>query len=365
MASVLIKNVSKSFGKVIAVNNVNLEIIDREFIVLVGPSGCGKTTCLRMIAGLDELTEGEIFIDGRNVNNIAPKDRDIAMVFQNYALYPHMNVYKNMSFGLRVNKFPKEEIEKRVLESAKILGIEELLDRKPRELSGGQKQRVAIGRAIVRKPTVFLFDEPLSNLDAKLRIQMRGELATLHERLKTTIVYVTHDQVEAMTLADRIVVMSQGNIMRLGPPLEVYEKPENLFVAGFIGSPTMNFLEAKVIEVSGRVFVKGDNFNLPIPDHLKKRYGEAKDEEVILGIRPEHIFDKNIKGEFPGGEVLQTTIEVFEPLGAEVLLRAKCGSNRILASVDSHTQARVHQKFELLVDTNHMYLFNKRNEKAY
>jgi len=365
MAEIKLKNVVKKFGKVTAVNNINLEVKHKEFLALVGPSGCGKSTCLRMIVGLDKPTKGEIYIRERNVTNDPPKDRDIAMVFQNYALYPHMNVYKNMSFGLRLKKLPKEEIKKRVIESAKILGIEELLDRKPKELSGGQRQRVAIGRAIVRKPVAFLFDEPLSNLDAKLRVQMRGELATLHDRLETTSVYVTHDQVEAMTLADRIVVMSQGNIMQVGAPLEVYEKPKNLFVAGFIGSPAMNFLEAKVIEESGRLVVKGDNFILSIPEQHWERYGKAKNEEVILGLRPENVFDKNIKGNFPGGEVIRTTIAVFEPLGPEVLLRARCGSNLILARVDSHTQAQVHQEFELLVDTNFIRLFNKQTEKAY
>ncbi len=248
MAGLELKEVTKKFGKTMAVDRIDLDVKDKEFLVLVGPSGCGKTTTLRMVAGLEEVTEGEIYIGERKVNDVPPKDRDIAMVFQNYALYPHMNVYKNMAFGLKLRNLPREEIDRRVNDGARILGIEELLGRKPRELSGGQRQRVAMGRAIVRKPQVFLFDEPLSNLDAKLRVQMRGELAKLHERLETTIIYVTHDQIEAMTLANRIAVMDNGLIMQLGSPLEVYNNPRNLFVAGFIGSPAMNFLDVHVGE---------------------------------------------------------------------------------------------------------------------
>ncbi|MBW2059585.1 MAG: sn-glycerol-3-phosphate ABC transporter ATP-binding protein UgpC [Deltaproteobacteria bacterium] len=365
MAEIRLSNVTKKFGDVTAVNNINLVAQDKEFLALVGPSGCGKTTTLRMIAGLEEPTEGDIYIEERKVNNVAPKDRDIAMVFQNYALYPHMNVYKNMSFGLRLRKFPKEEIDQRVNEGAKMLGIEELLGRKPKELSGGQRQRVAMGRAIVRKPKVFLFDEPLSNLDAKLRVAMRGELAKLHERLETTIVYVTHDQVEAMTLASRIVVMNQGHIMQIGTPLEVYNNPKNLFVAGFIGSPAMNFLDARVVEDNGVLVVQGEGFKLPIPKHLYERFGKAKDQEVILGIRPEHIYDKEIKGPFPGGEVLKATVDVFEPLGSEVILQAACGPYEITACVDPRTRARVHDDVEFLVDMNLIHLFNKETEYVY
>ena len=365
MADIKLINLVKNFGDVTAVNNINLEVDDKEFLVLVGPSGCGKSTCLRMIAGLDEPSDGQIYIDGQDVDHLPPKDRDIAMVFQNYALYPHMNVYKNMSFGLRLKKLTKAQIEQRVTETARILGIEDLLDRKPKELSGGQRQRVAIGRAIVRKPVAFLFDEPLSNLDAKLRVQMRGELATLHQRLETTSVYVTHDQVEAMTLADRIVVMHRGNIMQTGAPLEVYKNPANLFVAGFIGSPAMNLLDVRLTEESGRLFLKGDALSLSVPDHLHERFGNIGDSEVVLGIRPEDIYDRSIKGDFAGGEVLKASVEVFEPLGSEVLLRVRCGSNLILASVDPNTQARINDTIELIVDTNLLHLFNKETEAAY
>jgi len=365
VADIKLVNLIKNFGDVTAVNNINLAVRDKEFLVLVGPSGCGKSTCLRMIAGLDDPSAGEIHIDGQNVTDLAPKDRDIAMVFQDYALYPHMNVYKNMSFGLQNKKLPKPQIEQRVVEAARILGIEELLERKPKALSGGQRQRVAIGRAIVRKPVAFLFDEPLSNLDAKLRVQMRGELATLHDRLETTSIYVTHDQVEAMTLADRIVVMYQGNIMQTGPPLEVYKNPANLFVAGFIGSPGMNLLAARLSTESGQMLLKGDEYRMRIPAHLQKRLGDIKDGEVILGIRPDDIYDRSIKGDFPGGQVLRVKIEVFEPLGSEVLLRARSGSDLILASVDSTTQARVRETFDLIVDTRNLHLFDKQTGAAY
>lgn len=365
MAEIRLSNVTKKFGDVTAVDNIDLQAQDKEFLALVGPSGCGKTTTLRMIAGLEEPTGGDIYIEDRKVNNVPPKDRDIAMVFQNYALYPHMNVYKNMSFGLRLRKFPKQEIEDRVNDGAKMLGIAELLGRKPKELSGGQRQRVAMGRAIVRKPKVFLFDEPLSNLDAKLRVAMRGELAKLHERLETTIIYVTHDQVEAMTLAQRMVVMDQGLIMQIGSPLEVYENPKNLFVAGFVGSPAMNFLEARVIEENGFLFVMGEAFKFAIPNTLHDRFGKSKDQEVILGIRPEHIFDKEIKGPFPGSEILRGTIEVFEPVGSEVILRATCGPDQITACVDSHTKARVHDEVDFLVDMNRVQLFDKATQEVY
>jgi len=358
-------DVVKKFGMVTAVDQVSLTAKDKEFVVLVGPSGCGKTTTLRMIAGLEELTEGDIYIGDRKVNNVPPKDRDIAMVFQNYALYPHMNVYKNMAFGLRLRKFSRKVIDSRVKEGARILGIEELLQRKPRELSGGQRQRVAMGRAIVRQPQVFLFDEPLSNLDAKLRVQMRGELAKLHERLEKTIVYVTHDQIEAMTLADRIVVMHQGRIMQIGNPMEVYNNPKNLFVAGFIGSPAMNLLNVILTEDNGSLFVKGQSFNLAIPRSLQGRYRKAKDKEVILGIRPEHIYDKKIKGPFPSGESMRATVEVVEPMGSEVILITSSGSDQITACVDPATDARPHTEMEFLVDMNRVHIFDKSTEESY
>jgi multiple sugar transport system ATP-binding protein len=365
MAEIELRDVVKRFGKVTAVDRINLTVEDKEFIALVGPSGCGKTTTLRMIAGLEELTEGEIYIGDRRVNDVPPKDRDIAMVFQNYALYPHMSVYKNMSFGLRLRRFSREEIDARVREGARVLGIDDLLARKPKELSGGQRQRVAMGRAIVRKPRAFLFDEPLSNLDAKLRVQMRGELARLHEQLETTIVYVTHDQIEAMTLAERIVVMKDGVIMQTGTPLEVYNNPKNLFVAGFIGSPAMNFLDVRVMEQNASLFLVGETFQLAVPKSLGNRFFKAKGKEAILGIRPQDIYDKEIRGSFPGGEPLRATVEVVEPVGSEVILLTTCGSAQVTASVDPQTRAKPHGEMEFLVDMNQMHLFDKSTEEVF
>jgi multiple sugar transport system ATP-binding protein len=365
MADIELRDVVKRFGKVTAVDRMNLTVNDKEFIALVGPSGCGKTTTLRMIAGLEELTEGEIYIGDRRVNDVPPKDRDIAMVFQNYALYPHMSVYKNMSFGLRLRRLSRNDIDLRVREGARILGIEELLARKPKELSGGQRQRVAMGRAIVRKPQAFLFDEPLSNLDAKLRVQMRGELAKLHEQLETTIVYVTHDQIEAMTLAERIVVMNDGVIMQTGTPLEVYNNPTNLFVAGFIGSPAMNFLDVRVMEQDASLFLVGETFKLVIPKELHSQYVKVKDDEAILGIRPQDIYDKEVRGPFPGGEPLRATVEVVEPVGSEVILLTTCGSAQLTASVDPQTRAKPHAEMEFLVDMNQMHLFNRSTGEVY
>ena len=365
MAEIKLKEVTKRYGENMAVNCINLTAINREFLVLVGPSGCGKTTTLRMIAGLEEVSAGEVFIGDRRVTNVRPKDRDIAMVFQNYALYPHMSVYKNMAFGLKQRKMPKPEIEVRVNEVADMLGIKELLQRKPKELSGGQRQRVAMGRAIVRQPKVFLFDEPLSNLDAKLRVQMRAELARLHQRLKTTIVYVTHDQIEAMTLADRIVVMNDGAIMQTGSPMEIYRNPENQFVAGFIGSPAMNFLPVRVIEDYDNLLVVGEGFKLTVPDSLHERFRLAGGREAIFGIRPEHIYDFSIKGNFPGSERLGALIEVVEPIGSEVVLLATCGSSQLTARVDPQTRAKPQMQLDLLLDMNHMHLFDSESKRAY
>jgi multiple sugar transport system ATP-binding protein len=357
--------VTKKFAENTAVDHINLTARDKEFVVLVGPSGCGKTTTLRMIAGLEEVTEGEVYIGDRKVNHVPPKDRDIAMVFQNYALYPHMSVYKNLAFGLKQRKFPKSDINIRVNEVAKLLGIGELLKRKPKELSGGQRQRVAMGRAIVRKPLVFLFDEPLSNLDAKLRVQMRGELGRLHQQLETTIVYVTHDQIEAMTLADRIVIMNAGVIMQIGSPMEVYQNPKNLFVAGFIGSPAMNFCEINLIDKEGTLTVMSENFDLKVPDHLQKRFSTAQGRNLIFGIRPEHIYDQKLKSPFPGGERIKAIIEVVEPIGSEVILLATCGSTQLTARVDPATQVKPQMAVELVLDMNQMHLFDGDTKHAY
>ena len=365
MAEIKLVAVTKKFGENTAVNQVDMIAKDKEFIVLVGPSGCGKTTTLRMIAGLEEVTEGEIFIGNRKVNDVPPKDRDIAMVFQNYALYPHMSIYKNLAFSLKQRKIPKSDIQVRVEKAAKMLGISGLLKRKPKELSGGQQQRVAMGRAIVRNPSVFLFDEPLSNLDAKLRVQMRVELARLHQRLETTIIYVTHDQIEAMTLADRIVIMNEGIIMQIGEPMEVYENPNNLFVAGFIGSPAMNFFRVRLIDKDGILAAKGENFLLNIPEHLRKRFSAAKGRNLIFGLRPEHIYDQHIKESFPGGEKLISMIEVVEPIGSDVILLARCGSEQVTARVDPDTIVRPQMDVELVLDMNRMHLFDEVTKKAY
>ena len=358
MATVKFQDVTKRFGNTIAVEDFELEIQDKEFVVLVGPSGCGKSTTLRMLAGLEKITEGTIEIDGRVINKIHPKDRDIAMVFQNYALYPHMTVYKNMAFGLQLRRYPKSEIDKRVHEAADILEISELLKRKPRELSGGQRQRVAVGRAIVRKPAVFLFDEPLSNLDAKLRVQMRGEILKLHQRLQSTIIYVTHDQIEAMTMGSKIVIMNKGRMLQVGKPIEVYDNPSNKFVAGFIGSPAMNFLEAKLIQKDGGLWVDGGTFLLPVPDSKQEMYAGYKDETCYFGIRPEHIYDREFLKEYTPHHVVKTNVELIEPVGSFVILQIELGSNTIVAQVDPHTRAEVGKEIELVIDMDKMHLFS-------
>jgi multiple sugar transport system ATP-binding protein len=365
VAEIRLVNVTKRFGNVKAVDRINLTAKDKEFMVLVGPSGCGKTTTLRMIAGLEQADEGDIYVEDRRVNDLPPKDRSVAMVFQDYALYPHMTVYNNMSFGLRLKKHPKEEIRRRVIETARILGIEDLLDRRPKQLSGGQRQRVAMGRAIVRKPLAFLFDEPLSNLDAKLRVQMRKELARLHERLENTIVYVTHDQIEAMTLADRIVIMNHGTIMQIGGPMEVFNNPKNQFVAGFIGSPTMNFLDVCVLEENGALVLKGEDFKFAVPEHLRNRYLVAKDREAILGIRPHHIYDMDVKRQLNGAQSVRMTIEIIEPVGVEVIVYGYCGSAQLTACVDPKTRAAPHREWEFFVDMNQIHLFDKTTGEAY
>lgn len=364
MAQVTLKNVTKRFGKVTAVKNANLQILDKEFCVLVGPSGCGKTTTLRMIAGLEEVTEGEIWIDDRLVNDVPPKDRDIAMVFQNYALYPHMNVFDNMSFALKIKKYPKDEINRRVEDSASILAIQQLLGRRPKELSGGQKQRVAVGRAIVRRPKVFLFDEPLSNLDAKLRVQTRAELKKLHERLQATIIYVTHDQVEAMTLGDKIVVMKDGVIQQVGKPLEIYDHPVNKFVAGFIGSPPMNFIDVKIIKKNSDIWLDEGKFEVKVPDEMVGYLEAYIGKEVILGIRPEHIYDKLYSTLGTPENTLTATVEVIELLGNEKILHLTTGKSNFVAVVDAHNQAEVNHDIDVVFNMDKIHIFDKETEVA-
>jgi multiple sugar transport system ATP-binding protein len=360
MAQVVMKDLNKKYDEVHAVKDVNLHIRDKEFVVLVGPSGCGKSTTLRMVAGLEEISGGEIVIGDRVVNDLPPKDRDIAMVFQNYALYPHMTVYDNMAFGLKMRKFPKAEIEKRVQDAADILGIRELLKRKPRQLSGGQRQRVAVGRAIVRHPQVFLFDEPLSNLDAKLRVQMRVELKRLHDRLETTAIYVTHDQVEAMTLGDRVVVMKDGYIQQVGEPLELYGKPANRFVAGFIGSPAMNFAEATVGEENGSVLVTNAGLRMTVPPAKADRMRAYKGQTVTMGVRPE---DMHIAAA-DGRTGLDAVVEVVEPLGSEILLDVMVGNTVMVARVDPTVRAKVHEKIRLNVHPDRLHFFDAKTEQA-
>ncbi|HEX7066529.1 MAG TPA: sn-glycerol-3-phosphate ABC transporter ATP-binding protein UgpC [Bacillales bacterium] len=362
MAEIKMDNLQKSYdGKTTAVDNFNLDIADKEFIVFVGPSGCGKSTTLRMIAGLEDITEGELYIGDRVVNDVAPKDRDIAMVFQNYALYPHMNVYDNMAFGLKLRKFKKDEIKKRVDNAARILGLEQFLDRKPKALSGGQRQRVALGRAIVRDPQVFLMDEPLSNLDAKLRVQMRAEISKLHQRLQTTTIYVTHDQTEAMTMATRIVVMKDGFIQQVGTPKQVYDTPENVFVGGFIGSPAMNFLHGKL---EGDTFKVGQT-TLKVPEgKLKTLKDQNYDgKEVILGVRPEDIHDEPVFIEASQGTKINAHIEVAELMGAETYLYSKIEGQDFIARVDSRTDIESGQNLEMALDLNKAHFFDIENEQ--
>src|SRR5512136_2114291 len=318
MARVILEGIAKNFGAVEAVKDFNLTVEDKEFAILVGPSGCGKSTALRMIAGLEEPTTGNIYIGDRAVNDLPPKDRDVAMVFQEYALYPHMSVYKNMAFGLKLRKFPRSEIDQRVREASEILGIQNLLDRKPKQLSGGQRQRVAVGRAIVRKPAVFLFDEPLSNLDAKLRVQMRAELSKLHDRLQTTMIYVTHDQVEAMTMGTKIVVMKDGVIQQVGAPLEVYNHPVNMFVAGFIGSPVMNFFPCRLVVRGGRLTMDAESFQLPIPPKKVPFYQSRVGADVVFGMRPNDIYDCMFAPERLKANCVKAVVDVIEPLGSEI-----------------------------------------------
>jgi len=365
MAQVSLQNVSKVFpGNVWAIRDINLGIESKEFVVFVGPSGCGKSTTLRIIAGLEEATSGNVYIGDQHVNDIPPKDRNIAMVFQNYALYPHMTVYDNMAFGLKLRKYPKTEIEARVKEAANILGIEKLMERRPRELSGGQRQRVAVGRAIVRKPLVFLFDEPLSNLDAKMRVQMRTEIKKLHIRLQTTMIYVTHDQTEAMTMGDRIVVMKDGIIQQIADPIGLYDKPVNKFVAGFIGSPPMNFIKGTIISREGKFYFNEGNFQVKLVDAMMPKVMSYRNKEIIFGIRPEDIYDKLFVSYASSENTIKSNCEVVEPMGSEVYLHLNTGRNYFIAKVGGHNRPAINQDMDLVFDMSKIHFFDKDTDNT-
>jgi len=360
MGSVRLEQVFKTFDSGTVVNDVNLNINDKEFVVLVGPSGCGKSTTLRMIAGLEEISGGKIFIDEQIVNDVPPKDRDIAMVFQNYALYPHMSVFENLAFGLKMRKYPKEEIKTRVRQAAEILGIEELLDRKPKALSGGQRQRVALGRAIVRKPKVFLFDEPLSNLDANLRVQMRTEISRLHKQIETTMIYVTHDQIEAMSMGDRIVVMNKGIVQQVDTPLTIYNEPANRFVAGFIGSPTMNFFDGRLLTQDQLCFEQSSNkFIMELHPDFSRRLSPYGNREVSLGIRPEHI---GAKPQNNHSKKVSAGILVTEPLGNEIFIYFTIGQSPVqyVSRIPSDVQPQTGKMFDLYFDTSKFHFFDSQ-----
>ena len=362
MAQVALRNIVKTFDKTPAVQGIDLDIADREFIVLVGPSGCGKSTTLRMIAGLEEATSGEIYIGDQLVNDVPPKDRDIAMVFQNYALYPHMTVFENMSFGLRLRKFPKAEIKERVENAARILDITDLLQRQPKQLSGGQRQRVAMGRAIVRNPKVFLFDEPLSNLDAKLRVQMRTEIKKVHQKVTTTTVYVTHDQVEAMTLADRVVVMNAGRIEQIGTPNDVYHAPMTRFVAGFIGSPAMNFLPCQLVENNGGLAVcVADQLSFPVPPDRLARYRPHTSRDLIFGLRPEDIIERRADLP-PGRAAFDVQLDVVEPMGMETMVYFIVDGVEVCGRVNPNAAGKAGETMPLVADLNHMHLIDPRTD---
>ena len=362
MAQVILRNLSKKYDEVQAVRDVNLTIRDKEFVVLVGPSGCGKTTTLRMVAGLETITAGEVLIGEKVVNDLAPMDRDIAMVFQNYALYPHMSVYDNMAFGLKMRKFARADIAKRVQDAAEILGIQEYLNRKPRQLSGGQRQRVALGRAIVRHPQVFLFDEPLSNLDAKLRVQMRVELKKLHVRLGTTAIYVTHDQVEAMTLGDRVVVMRDGLVQQVGEPLQLYNQPANRFVAGFIGSPAMNFITVTATDNSGAIWLANSGLRIKVPGAYAARLREHAGRELTFGVRPE---DLRLASAADSSEMsFDSVVEVIEQLGSETLLDVKVGPNAMVAAVPPMTGLKIRDQIRLSLNPERLHFFDAKTGAA-
>jgi multiple sugar transport system ATP-binding protein len=365
MAQVDLKNVSKIYAAgQKAVDRINLGVENKEFMVMVGPSGCGKSTTLRMIAGLEETSSGEIYLAGKKVNDVPAKDRDIAMVFQNYALYPHMSVFENMAFGLKLRYYPKDQIAQRVNEAADILGIRNLLNRRPKELSGGERQRVALGRAIVRKPLVFLFDEPLSNLDAKLRVQMRTEIHKLHIRLQTTIIYVTHDQVEAMTMGDWIAVMKQGLLQQVADPITIYDHPANKFVAGFIGSPPMNFMLGRIIKKDGRVYFDEGRIHVKLVEEMHKIIAPYLGREVILGIRSENIYDKLFVSEAPPENIVRVNCEVVEPMGSEVYLYLNSGRHTFIARVGAHDRPRVNEDIDLVFDMSKVHFFDKDTENT-
>lgn len=364
MASVTFDHVYKRFGDVVAVNDLNIEVADKEFLVLVGPSGCGKTTALRCLAGLEDISEGRILIGDQVVNDVAPKDRDIAMVFQSYALYPHMTVYDNMAFGLKLRKTPKQEIKERVENAAKILGIEQLLDRKPRQLSGGQRQRVAVGRAIVREPKVFLFDEPLSNLDAKLRVETRANISKLHQQLQTTFIYVTHDQVEAMTMASRIAVINKGILLQIDTPQTLYDKPNNLFVAGFIGSPAMNFFPAHIRKEGNSLHVDGGSFNVLIPEDRTAIYMPYVDKAIIFGIRPEDIHNPEFAAPGIIAQPVEAVVDVTELMGNEIFVYLKTGEQVFVARVDPRSRYHVNDKVQVVFNMDNMHIFDRDTEQA-
>lgn len=364
MASVVYDHVTKRFDEVVAVDDLSLEIEDKEFLVLVGPSGCGKSTALRLLAGLETITEGTMKIDDRVVNDIPPKDRDIAMVFQSYALYPHMTVYDNMAFGLKLRKYPQEEIEERVNNAANILGINSLLDRKPRQLSGGQRQRVALGRAIVRDPSVFLLDEPLSNLDAKLRVQTRAEITKLHKQLATTFIYVTHDQVEAMTMASRIAVLNYGVLQQVDTPQKLYDSPDNLFVAGFIGSPAMNFFNAKLVQEGDDLLVDADSFKVSIPEGRKPSLQPYVGKSVVFGLRPEDIHDPHYAPPRIIAQEVESKVEVTELMGNEIFLYLMSGEHNYVARVDPRTSYSMDDKIKVAFNMEKMHIFDKETEEV-
>ena len=363
MAKVVLQDVTKLYeNDVVAVNRVSLEIKDKEFVVLVGPSGCGKSTTLRMVAGLEEISGGKVLIDDKLVNDVPAKNRDIAMVFQNYALYPHMNIYENMAFGLKLRHYPKKEIDRRVHEAAEILGLADRLKRKPKELSGGERQRVAVGRAIVRKPKVFLFDEPLSNLDAKLRVQMRSEIKKLHNRLQSTMIYVTHDQVEALTLGDRIVVMKDGLVQQVDNPIHLYMNPKNRFVAGFIGSPPMNFLRGNIIAQNGGLYFKEKGMVLRILKQHEKLLSAYVNKEIVFGIRPEDIYDKLFAQDASEEFITTATVDLVEPMGSEIYIYFTAGRNNFIARVSNQDTAVENQDVQVVFDMSKAHFFDPQTD---